>query len=316
MGGLASIIVVLISIMAYIFSISYMNQYPIETARGARFVCDSSLHNAQFESKLQALAVPLSTEEQVIFDMLNAQNFTMHFEFINTALSCMMVSIYEVTDASTVSLPIACSSNNGTLALSARLTDQDTKLKIIASDIQLIGAIRIGVSATGLVQDLYTLRDLNFSRVIYSTAVQTLAQAATVEVAMTKVINQTDPLFGDNTDYGGIWYPTYTYSLSEMFISADQYATSNNLSATTIIVDVSETSYYIKNTQSPIAKEPEIIFRTLLFAFLCLEICAMAFLICNLLIVPVVNKIYARCSGQASNHVEPMHEHKKGSHHS
>ncbi len=109
------------------------------------------------------------------------------------------------------------------------------------------------------------------------------------------MVNETEPLSGSNSEFGGIWYPTFTYSLHEMFMTADTYARSANLTSTTITIDITETSYYIKNVQSPIAKQPEIIFRTLLFAFLCLELCAMTFLICNLLLIPFCKKIYAFC---------------------
>ena len=84
-----------------------------------------------------------------------------------------------------------------------------------------------------------------------------------------------------------------------MFVTADRYALSSNLSSTTMTIDISETSYYIKNVQSPIAKQPEVIFRTLLFAFLCLELCAMAFLICKLLLIPFGKKVYACFHGRS-----------------
>ena len=76
-----------------------------------------------------------------------------------------------------------------------------------------------------------------------------------------------------------------------MFVDADRYAASFNLSATTLSLSIGETSYYIKNVQSPIAKRPEVVFRTLLFSFLCLELCAMSFLIVKLIIVPVFQKV-------------------------
>ena len=120
----------------------------------------------------------------------------------------------------------------------------------------------------------------------------------------------------ENSEFGGIWYPTFTYSLSEMFISANSYATLANLTSTTLTIDITETSYYIKNTQSPIAKRPEIIFRTLLFAFLCLELCAMTFLIVKLLLIPLVLKIYTLYTGRRPNNaVRPEHELKANHHH-
>ena len=87
-----------------------------------------------------------------------------------------------------------------------------------------------------------------------------------------------------------------------MFIDAARYVTSANLTSTTLTMVITEAAYYIKNVQSPIAKQPEVVFRTLLFAFLCLEMCAMAFLIVKLIILPIFNKIlglYSRCNKSA-----------------
>ncbi len=79
-----------------------------------------------------------------------------------------------------------------------------------------------------------------------------------------------------------------------MFITATTYATSTNLTSTTLTIYISETSYYIKNVQSPIAKQAEVIFRLLLFTILCLELAGLAFLIVKLLIAPLYKKI-GRC---------------------
>jgi hypothetical protein len=97
-----------------------------------------------------------------------------------------------------------------------------------------------------------------------------------------------------------------------MFITANSYVMFANLTSITLTIDITETSYYIKNVQSPIAKQPEILFRTLLFSFLCLEICALAFVIVKLLIVPLYNKIVrVYCP---NNFVEPEYEIKSNHH--
>jgi hypothetical protein len=88
-----------------------------------------------------------------------------------------------------------------------------------------------------------------------------------------------------------------------VFITADTYVKSANLSSTTLTIEISETSYYIKNDQSPIAKEAEIIFHTLLFTILCLELCALAFVIIKLLLIPLYHKIYALYSRHFNNRV-------------
>lgn len=95
-----------------------------------------------------------------------------------------------------------------------------------------------------------------------------------------------------------------------MFMTADTYVSSANLTSTTVTIDITETPYYIKNVQSPIAKQAEIVFRTLLFAFLCLELCAMAFLICKLLVIPIFSRIHACYSGVPVNTVEPERHEK------
>ncbi len=128
-------------------------------------------------------------------------------------------------------------------------------------------------------------------------------------------MNETQPLFDGDSEYAGIWYPTFTYSQSGMFITADSYVMSANLSSITLTIVISETSYYIKNVQSPIAQRPEIIFRTLLFSFLCLEICATAFVICKLLLIPFYCKLYAIYSGRPSNRVKPENDMKPNDHH-
>ncbi len=76
-----------------------------------------------------------------------------------------------------------------------------------------------------------------------------------------------------------------------MFISSDQYTTSNNLTSTTLTIIISETSYYIKNRQLPIAKIREIIFHNLLFTVVCLELFRLIILLCKLTIIPPLNFI-------------------------
>lgn len=99
-----------------------------------------------------------------------------------------------------------------------------------------------------------------------------------------------------------------------MFITADSYVTSANLTSITLTIDITETSYYIENTQSPIAKQPEVMFRTLLFAFLTLEISALVFVICKLLLIPLYRKILAMIYHRPNNTVEPEHEMKSNHH--
>ena len=121
-------------------------------------------------------------------------------------------------------------------------------------------------------------------------------------------MNETEPLSGNESDFSGIWYPTFTYKLSNLFANAEKYVMSFNLSSTTLTVDISETPYYVKNVQSPIARRPEIIFRTILFIIVCLELCGLIFVLCKLLFIPFYHKLYASCSGHRANKVRVEHE--------
>ena len=103
-----------------------------------------------------------------------------------------------------------------------------------------------------------------------------------------------------DSEFGGIWLPTFVYTLNEMFVDTARYVSSVNLSSTTLTVVISETPYYIKNVQSPIAKQPEVMFRTLLFSSLCLEICAMSFQMAKLIVVPLFRKIRQSYSSKAN----------------
>ena len=63
------------------------------------------------------------------------------------------------------------------------------------------------------------------------------------------------------------------------------------LASTTITIIISETSYYIQNHQSPIAKQSEIIFHNLLFTIVCLEIFGLIFLLFKLAFLPLIRII-------------------------
>jgi hypothetical protein len=317
--------------MAYAFAISYLNQYPSEKVGPSTFACDETIRNAKFATNLQALAVPVSDVEQPMFDMLNTQNFTLYLDFINTVSSCRILSVVEVVESSTTSLPlISCSDSNGTLSASVFLPQHDIIIRATLSDIQLVGGVRVGLSGPSVQNDTYALQELDFRQPFYSLSAGTLAQTATISMALTKVssmvkyysnyslsaqvVNETEPLSDGDSEFEGIWYPTFTYSLNQMFMTAGSYVSSANLTSTTLTIYITETSYYIKNVQSPIAKLPEIIFHTLLFAFLCLEICALAFLITKLLLIPLYHKIAVVCFHRHINSVLPEHEMKSNHH--
>jgi hypothetical protein len=174
--------------MACAFSGLYLNQYPAEKVGPSTFACDVTIRNAKYEANLQALAVPIVDEEQPIFTLLNAQNFTFQIDFVNTNFSCMILSISEVTDSSTIPLNLlSCSNLNGTLSAKVFLPDHVMTVQAVLNGIQLVGGVRIGLYGPGQEEDLYLLQELNFIQSFYSSSGQTLAQKATIDMALTKV---------------------------------------------------------------------------------------------------------------------------------
>ena len=174
--------------MAYAFAISYLNQYPSEKAGPSNFACDTTIRNAKFETTLQALAVPISDEEQPLFDLLDAQNFTLQLDLLNTVVSCMKFSISEITAIATIPLRLlSCSDVNGTLSAIVSLPQHDISLEATMDDIQIIGGVRVGLSGPGEENDLYTLQELNFLKPFYSQSGGTLAQTSSISVQLTKV---------------------------------------------------------------------------------------------------------------------------------
>ena len=174
--------------MAYGFGISYLNQYPAEKVGPSTFACDETLRNAKFQSNLQSRAVPVSDEEQPIFDLLDNQNFTMNVDFLNTAMQCTAVSILEVIESSTSTLAFSsCANVSGILSISVPLPQHDVTVRFVLADVQLIGGVRMGLSSVGQEGDIYTVQELNFRQVFYSVSGRTLAQKVTVQVAITKV---------------------------------------------------------------------------------------------------------------------------------
>ena len=167
---------------------SYMNQYPAEKVGPSNFACDDTIRNAKYQSSLQPRAAPVSEVEKAMFDLLDAQNFTMHVDFLNTAIPCTKVSIFEVIESSATRLkPLSCTNVNGTLSVSVPLPQHYIAVRFVLSDVQLIGGFRMGLSGGAQVTGAYSLQELNFREVFSSASARTLAQQSTVKMAITKV---------------------------------------------------------------------------------------------------------------------------------
>lgn len=148
-----------------------------------------------------------------------------------------------------------------------------------------------------------TVKELNFCQLIANSD-QTISQAIRINIRLTKVINQTEGLYNnDPLIYSGIWTPTITIdSLNDRIAYEQQgnyirYLTPKQI----VIIDLSETEFFIKNTQEPIARFGEIIFNNVIFSTACIELFALAFLLIKLAIVPFTKNIISRIENRRSS---------------
>ncbi|CAF4348906.1 unnamed protein product, partial [Adineta steineri] len=109
----------------------------------------------------------------------------------------------------------------------------------------------------------YFLKQLNFYQSFYKNDF-ILARNLPVSLSLTKVANETLAMDGGEAHFSGIYVPTFTVDYNSLFYTADQFIRST-LTLTTLTVIISETPYYVKNLQQPIAKPSEIVFQNLLF---------------------------------------------------
>jgi hypothetical protein len=286
LGGLASICLIVLVCFAYSFSARFLKQYPLEHTSDSNFACDITLRNAKFQTNLQSLSIPAAEFEQKMIDSLNNQTFTLNVDFINTLMDCSVVSLQALYGTRWLSIRWStCNNTNSILSLSIPLSYQQISVQIFLADIQTIGGLRIGLSGPEDENEHYNRRELNFYQSFYKTG-QILAQTLPIILDITKVINETAPMVGEESDFSGIYIPTFTMDSNSLFLTGDQYITSNS-TLTTFTIDIHETPYYVKNMEQPIAKSSEIIFHNLLFTTVCLEIFGLGFLLYKLVIKPI-----------------------------
>ncbi|CAF4714773.1 unnamed protein product [Rotaria sp. Silwood2] len=289
-GGLISFSIVVLVSFAYAFSNAYLKQYPIETSTDSYFACDLSIRNAKFQTHLQTLAIPPPETERKMFDLLNEQSLLLNVDFINTFINCDVVSIQALFSNIWSTIRWSnCQNIDSILSLSIPLPHQHISVEITLAQVQTIGALRIGVSGDKHEEDSYKLQELNFYG-SFSKNGSVLAQILPVSLTLTKVINETLSMKGEKSNFSGIYIPTYTIDLNNLFISRDQYIRSTSQAIILSIV-LSETPYYVKNQQQPIAKQPEIIFHNVLFTVVCLEIFGLIFILYKLIFKTIYHSI-------------------------
>lgn len=292
-GGLASFSLIVIVCFAYTFSDNYLHQYPIEAVSDSDFACDRSLRNAKFETGLHSRGIPRSQSEQVMFTLLNEQNLTLTVDFINTLIKCSTVSLQGLFGRTWSTIRwLTCNDTNAIVSLVIPLPLQHMSVEIDIDDVQSIGGMRIGLSGSEQEEELHYRKELNTFE-SFSKDGSVLAQTLPVVMTITKVINETALMDSEENNYTGIYVPTYETDPNSFFLTEGQYVRSVS-TGTVFTISISETPYYVKNRQIPIARRGEIIFHNLLFTVVCLEIFGLVFLMCKLILEPLFHLI-CRC---------------------
>jgi hypothetical protein len=309
-GGLASLSLLVLLIFAYNFSGSYIKQYPIETSLPSAFACDETIRNAKFQTNLQSLSTPRIDDEQVIFDMLDKQQFILTIDFVNTQQDCDNVKITQTVHSYTKAITPKCSYNRSILTLSTILESHTISLQYNFDSASSIGGFRVSLYGKQLEamnassNSNYLVRELNFIQpfLVYN---ETLAYDPNIEFQLTRIINETDPL--DNSGayyYSALWSPVSTTSTSDLFFTYDDYIY-YGLLKTSFSISLSEMTYYVMNVQQPIVKQAEIIFHNLLFTIVCFELFGLVFITIKLICLPLFN----RMRNFVDKHSNLIHQH-------
>jgi hypothetical protein len=145
-------------ISAYVFSNKYSYKYPIEKSTDdSSFACDLQIRNAKFSTTVQRVPNLRSSTKDIqrMFDLLNAQLFTLNINLIQTALTCndsLIVQRLVDTTASNLSISICqTSQNNSILSLVIPLPTQTINVQLSLFGLKTIGAISLGLNGPSAV---------------------------------------------------------------------------------------------------------------------------------------------------------------------
>ncbi|CAF4149379.1 unnamed protein product, partial [Rotaria sordida] len=114
--------------------------------------------------------------------------------------------------------------------------------------------------------------------------------------------NDTSPLVsGDDDTFRAIWVGEFTVNYCQSFMASTDYLTATPKSSTNMTLMITETPYYILNSQSPIARLPIIIYHDFLFITMVIGMFALMFALFKLIIIPFVVFLIRKCK---PNYVE------------
>jgi hypothetical protein len=168
-GGLMSFSLLVLLIFAFLFSNEYANLYPIEESNIPKMVCDPTVRNARFDSSLKLLTARRSPEEQIMFDMLDNQAFTLIVNFVNTNFDCDLLNILEGTGQNLhepVS-PMTCIKLNSSQIVHTSIpSSHEVTFRYTIKHFSPIGGLYICLMGPGNVSDhgMNILRDMKFCK--------------------------------------------------------------------------------------------------------------------------------------------------------
>ena len=301
-GGVASCGIFVLVIFAALFSMEYLNLYPIEDVRNSAFSCHSQLVNSKFSSGLQLIALPKSDEDLRIFQLLDEQPLMLSLDLINTVTNCSntFISVEEYNlQNSTLSAPFNCSMNkdNVTLTVSTSLSSPVVRTHIELYPMYPVGSIRIclhGVNNTGK-NGQYQIRQLLVFE-IFSDFNHSINSQPEFDIRLTKVINRTEALDSDQmTTYSGLWLPLIKgKDVTTKLIhksKKDQYK-QYFVRSMSIVVRLTESEFFVENKQEPVARKSEVIFHNVLFLGVTMELIGLTFLLSKLIFIPIIRLVY------------------------
>ena len=295
-GGIVSFSIIVLVSFAYVFSALYLRQYPVETSSDSSFACNPKLRNSKFSTQMQVLGIPLTEEVQPMFDMLDKQPYTLNVDFVNTLFHCGNVSVQQtIGTVVTFISPKKCEEHGGILAVAVALPSHGISVQLILTGMLTVGGIRVGLSGPEAHDgEEYEVHELDFMQT-FSIPSRVLSPTSTIQMQMIRLINATEPLNdGEPTRLSALWIPTFAYVPDQVLVTEAQFV-GNSRPSTLLTLTLSEKAYYVINTQSPITKKIEVVFRSILFTIVCLEIFGLLFIITKLLFAPFFHRMMAKC---------------------
>ena len=311
-GGLASFAISILIAFSCWFAYNYLHLYPYKETT-FRELCGDDQQNTKLDSALQLLLPESNGQYWEIFHLLDEQKFTMIVYLINTRATCSTIDVQlKRVNGSPLNIPIyncTLSTNSVTGSFYFELPSHATTIEIGITGGYFIGALRLclrGVANNRIYNNAaHILHELD-SCTLFRTEGQTIGFETDFTVHLIKVINVTKPLeINDITRYDGRWTPMikYTDELSDkiLFENYGQYLR-YVLNRTKFTVRLAEENYFAQNNQSPIIRRNALIFHTLLFFSLLIEMFTIVFLLYKLCCWPLIRRLLS------SHHIFLKHE--------